>query len=52
MYGPQISGRRVFRAEEIAGTKALRQTYRTYSKVAGVAGAKWGIQTVCLLASK
>lgn len=35
--------------EETAGAKVLRQAYRSSHKVAGVAGAKQGIQAVCLL---
>lgn len=35
--------------EETAGTKALRQAYRSSRKVAGMAGAKQGIQAVCPL---
>lgn len=31
--------------------KALRQACRSNSKVFGVAGAEWGIHSVCLLAS-
>lgn len=44
--GPQISGRRAFWAEETVGAKVLRQTYRSNSKMARVAGAEGRIQIV------
>lgn len=42
----------MFWAEERAGTKALRQTCRSNSRVATEAGAEGRIQTVCLLVLK